>query len=155
MSLIFQSPQTSYNGGGEGAVAFLTLQWNKKVNTRVCLQAAEAIENAYNELKAEIENGKTLSNASSVFVEKLSKIKVGMSEKELTNLFGQPQFTMNQSASLGMFGTVVGDVPENLSKRENWVFKTEYGEFQTIMQDGFVADMMFVNPLIEKLKSEK
>ena len=66
---------------------------------------------------------------------KLSKIKVGMSVKQLTDLFGQPNFILNQSAVMGMFGSVAGKKPANLATRENRVFKTQYGEFHTIIQD--------------------
>jgi len=64
---------------------------------------------------------------------KLSKIKVGMSVKQLTDLFGQPNFILNQSAMMEMFGSVAGNTPANLVARENRVFKTQYGEFHTII----------------------
>ena len=64
---------------------------------------------------------------------KLSKIKVGMSVKQLIDLFGQPNFILNQSAMMEMFGLVAGNTPANLVARENRVFKTQYGEFHTII----------------------
>lgn len=86
-------------------------------------------------------------------VRNLSKVRIGMTEKELTNLFGQPQFVMNQSAALGVFGVIAGSIPEDLAQRENWVFKSEYGEFQTVMQKGRVVNTLYVESLLEKVKT--
>jgi Tol biopolymer transport system component len=91
------------------------------------------------------------STEATDFRRKLSKVRVGMAEKELTGLFGQPQFVMNQSAAMGMFGNMIGGVPESLAKRDNWVYKTPFGDFQTVMEGGRVVELLGVKPLLEKL----
>lgn len=85
-------------------------------------------------------------------LDNLTAIKKGMPVSDLTARFGEPSLTINQAATMGMFGnmTVIGD-SSGVAKKENWVFKTKYGEFQIVVQGEEVVDMIFVNPLIEKL----
>ena len=86
-----------------------------------------------------------------ITVENLKAIKQGMSAKEAIAHIGEPQFVMESAAAFAMMGAI----PEWAKGKENWVYKTPYGEFQLIVQDKkTVAEVQFINSVIEKLSGK-
>jgi formylglycine-generating enzyme required for sulfatase activity len=81
----------------------------------------------------------------------LLQIKKGMSEKELTELIGQPKFSMDSSAAFSMLGF---STPTSMKHKENWVYGSKFGDFQIILEDHCVADMLAVNRIITELKKK-
>lgn len=95
----------------------------------------------------EIANKKAVAE----LLENLSKIKKGMQEKVLTDLIGGPKFSMDRSAAFSMFS---GNISTSTNKIENWVFGSKFGDFQIVIENGFVADMHEVNRIIEKISNQ-
>ena len=83
-----------------------------------------------------------------ITAENLMALKEGMSAEEAIGLVGEPQFAMESAAAFAMMGFV----PEWAKGKENWVYKTPFGEFQLIVQDKkTVAEVKFVESVIEKI----
>ena len=80
----------------------------------------------------------------------LSKVRIGMKVEDLIQAVGHPQFSMPQSAAFGAFGTTIGVIPEEVMKRENWVYNTPLGQFQVVVQAGIVVEVQGVNSILMK-----
>ncbi|MGD1995514.1 MAG: HEAT repeat domain-containing protein [Anaerolineae bacterium] len=78
----------------------------------------------------------------------LRKVKIGMREEELTSLIGGPAFSMKASGPLGK------RAPAYLQKRENWEYRTQFGSFQIVMEDGRVVKMGSVRHVIGEIEKE-
>ena len=91
------------------------------------------------------------NKAAAEQLKNLLQIKNGMSEKELTELIGQPKFSMDSSAAFSMLGF---NTPTSMKHKENWVYGSKYGDFQIILEDHCVADMLAVNRIIDALKKK-
>ncbi|MCL2080273.1 MAG: hypothetical protein FWH17_10645 [Oscillospiraceae bacterium] len=86
-----------------------------------------------------------------ITVENLMALKEGMAVKEAIQRVGEPQFAMESAAAFAMFGSV----PEWAKGKENWVYKTPFGEFQLIVQDKkTVAEVKFIESVVEKINNQ-
>lgn len=63
------------------------------------------------------------------YSERLKRLHEGMAATEAVALIGQPQFAMEQAAAFAAFGFV----PEETKGKENWVYRSPYGEFQLVI----------------------
>ena len=90
--------------------------------------------------------------ARQALADKLCRIKVGMTEKQLTGLIGQPNFVGRGADAFAVFGMMAGAVPKEAREQENWVFKTQFGDFQVVMRRGRVVDMLTAG-LLDRLRA--
>jgi len=83
-----------------------------------------------------------------ITVDNLRLLQEGMSVKDAIALVGKPQFAMASAEAFRMMGFV----PEWAKGKQNWVYKTSFGEFQLIVQDKrTVVEVKFVNNVIDKM----
>lgn len=75
-----------------------------------------------------------------------------MTEKELTGLIGQPNFVGRGADTFAVVGMMAGAVPKEAREQENWVFKTQFGDFQVVMRRGRVVDMLTAG-LLDRLRA--
>ena len=90
--------------------------------------------------------------ARQALADKLCRIKVGMTEKELTGLIGQPNFVGRGADAFAVFGMMAGAAPKEAREQENWVFKTQFGDFKVVMRRGRVVDMLTAG-LLDRLRA--
>jgi HEAT repeat protein len=90
--------------------------------------------------------------ARQALADKLCRIKVGMTEKELTGLIGQPSFVGRGADAFAVFDMMAGAAPKEAREQENWVFKTQFGDFKVVMRRGRVVDMLTAG-LLDRLRA--
>ncbi len=78
--------------------------------------------------------------AGQALADKLRRVRVGMTEKTLTELFGRPAGTAAGATASGGSSTIVAAVPGQPPVPESWVFETEFGSFQVVVRQGRVAE---------------
>jgi HEAT repeat protein len=115
-----------------------------------------AITRAMEKLGAEKEKlgdmkKKADQKAGEKLLKNLSEIKIGMSEKEVTDLIGPPKFSMDSSSAFSIAGA---KTPSSMKDKENWVYGSKVGDFQIVMDKGRVAQIQSVKGVINKLKKE-
>ncbi|MBN2555472.1 MAG: hypothetical protein JXA97_05985 [Anaerolineales bacterium] len=74
-----------------------------------------------------------------VLANHLLNLRVGTTVAELTNMFGQPVFSMDSGAAFS------GKMPAAQEGMENRVYRTPFGEFVVTVKDGVVVDMQSVD----------
>jgi hypothetical protein len=89
------------------------------------------------------------------FADKVRRIRVGMTEKELTALIGQPRYVGSGAAAFALFPQMIGSVPDDVLESEPWIFDSDFGEFQVVLRQGRVVDTeaggFGVNGLLRRL----
>ena len=90
--------------------------------------------------------------ARQALADKLCRIKVGMTEKELTGLIGQPNFVGRGADAFAVFDMMAGAAPKEAREQENWIFKTQFGDFKVVMRRGRVVDMLTAG-LLDRLRA--
>jgi HEAT repeat protein len=83
--------------------------------------------------------------------DKLRRIRVGMTEKALTDLIGRPAAAGNGAAAEGGSRVIGVAVPGEAMEPESWVFETELGDFQVVMRHGRVAEPV-AGGLLDRLR---
>lgn len=84
-------------------------------------------------------------------VEALRQLKPGMDAAAAVALVGEPGFVMESADAFAMMGFV----PAWAVGKQNWVYKTPYGEFQLIVQDErTVAEVKFVESVLKAMEDE-
>jgi len=83
--------------------------------------------------------------------DKLRRIRVGMTEKALTDLVGPPAAAGNGTAAKGGSRVIGVAVPGEAMEPESWVFETEFGDFQVVIWHGRVAEPV-AGRLLDRLR---
>ena len=80
----------------------------------------------------------------------LRKVQIGMEVDALVALIGSPNFSMPQSAAFTMFGMPEESLPDDVRYSENWVYKTELGEFQVVVKEKRITQITGLDTLLRK-----
>ena len=90
------------------------------------------------------------------FSGKLSQLRVGMTAKELTDSMGYPQSPPSATKEAFLAQSLLDDVvpvrgPDDAAKKQHWVYRTKFGDFETVMQAGRILELPNMQSMLDAL----